>query len=164
VTIPTPATVAANRQRGKRNQHIGNYCQNQVLNALRSMGVTCEPLHNQWIVHRCHKTRRIISAHQGEKIIADIAGVYRGRSILVEVKHEDGDTLSLSRIDVAQRPKLDAWRVNESSVHVAWVRLVPAIEIRWIFWRDPAWLLGSPFPWNMACPVFALDSKPRRTP
>ncbi len=158
MTLPTPATVAANRLRGRRNHKIGEFCQVEVLHALAALGVTCEPLHNQWTVHRHPVTHKIVNAHQGKKIVADIFGTYRGRSILVEVKHEDGDTISLSRIDQAQRPKLDEWKANGASVHVAWVRTRPVIEIRWITWRDQRWAPGVPFPWDYAHPNFFITS------
>lgn len=113
-----------NALRGRRNRKRGAAGEALAIMALRSLGIRCVHLETGWRIHR--GGGRIVSASPMRSVLADIVGVRNGRAYLVEVKVEDGPTLSLSRIEPHQRENLTSWRQSGAEVLIAWVRLETA--------------------------------------
>lgn len=155
MTLPTPEAVAALRLRNRKAVKTGKIGQEEAEKYLSLLGITCEPVETGWTIRRAPlpppaKGTRIVGAFPKEKPIADVFGVYRGRSVLCEAKVEESEKLSLSRLEQHQQDGLTAWREAGAICWVAWVRTTPVKQLRLIPWPWKPWCKGSPMDWELA--------------
>lgn len=159
----------AARLRGRKNKRDGDRAQTLVLSTLRLHGIEANELETGWrVVRAFEKGRtRIISATPKAKVLADIFGALKGgRALLIEVKHEEEERLSWSRLDDHQVNNLRRWASTGAFVAVAWVR---GLDIALIQWPAPSglWAPGNRLTWLDAMTLNqlpAITGKTRITP
>ena len=140
---------AEKRLQGRRNRQIGATAEVFARQKLAALGVNAvEHLETGWRVKRIG--RKIASATPLRRVLADLVGVLpgSGRAVLVEVKYEAGNSLSLGRLEQHQRNNLDRWSNAGALVLVAWV--TADFNTYLIEWPCPEWQLGEPLPINRA--------------
>lgn len=162
---PIKAMDPARRVQGRKAHADGDRAEKLVIATLRINNIPAERLETGWRVLRqfaAGKTR-IVSATPKAKVLADILGVLnQGRSLLIEVKSENDDRLSWSRLDAHQIDNLDRWHLAGAFVAVAWVR---AHQIALIRWRPDAtnWRPGHPISWAVAQHINVMPEITGRT-
>lgn len=142
------------RMRGRINKQIGQAAENVAEIQLRGLGIETEQIETGWRVLRRPRPdgqgTAIVDARPLAKVLGDIFGVQDGcgRAVLVEVKHDDGDRLSLSELKPHQRDNLLRWHRRGALCCVAWVRFKPAVEVLFIHYPSVTaeWCAGHPLP------------------
>lgn len=143
--MPDPLATLA----GRRNRARGAFAETIVCGALTRRGIIHAVVETGWRVQR--RGNHIVGAVPLRPVIGDLVACVAGRLVLVEVKREDGPTLSLSRLADHQRATLTRWQLAGALCVVAWVRSVgPLTAISWIRWPSSAWLKGAPLRWEDA--------------
>lgn len=147
------------------NKHAGKRAETLVLSTLRVHGIEAHAIETGWRVVRqfADGKSKIVNATPMAKVLADIVGVLTtGRALLLEVKHEEEDRLSWSRLDDHQVANLNRWSALGAFVGVAWVR---GLDIALIPWRPDAahWAHGLPLRWEIAQQLNSLHHLTGRT-
>ncbi len=139
---------------GRKNRKDGNVAESIAVMAMKGMGIETEQIQTGWRVLRRPLPNgtgtAIVGATPIAKVLGDIFGVQRGcgRSVLVEVKHEESDALSLSRVKPHQCEALLRWHRAGALCFVAWVRFKPVVEVCFVHFPSVTdeWRKGSPLP------------------
>lgn len=151
----------------RRSEIGGNFGQQQVSGYLTKHGVVHEIIQNRltkvkgkWI-----GTKKVIGdifAVRGAHIEnpdGTLSKHLLGRAVVIEVKTRDSDTerLVYSVFAKHQVERLNLWTATGALCLVAWVRLHPTVEIRFLRWY--ALQPGRGYDWNFADAEHALACK-----
>jgi len=149
-----PKTLIEKEQRSaaaRRSEITGNFGQQQVSGYLAKHGISHEIIQ--------HRLTKVDGKTIGKKaVIGDIFGIisnpaagHYGRALVVEVKVEDFIKLEYSRLAKHQVEKFREWHDRGALILVAWVRLKPCVEIRFIEWgADHFFRPGVAIHWDNA--------------
>lgn len=155
-----PIAKALRSAAGRRSELIGNFGQQQVSQYLAKHNVTHEVIQNRltkvkgkWI-----GTKKVIgdifAVRGGYVAIPNAAGTLSehkiGRAVVIEIKTRDSDTelLNYSIFAKHQIERLNRWTYEGALCLVAWVRLRPSVEIRFMRWTQLA--AGHSYGWEYA--------------
>jgi penicillin-binding protein-related factor A (putative recombinase) len=111
------------RWTGFKNKKVGEFSELLVEAALKKLGyVLVEKVNTPWVPIR--RGGKIVGAFVTKKVSGDFRAVHAGdgKSVLVEVKSKDADTLPWSAFLPHQIDALNAHKAAGGLTFVAWVR------------------------------------------
>jgi len=120
--------------RGNRSKRIGNQGEEIAAMQLRMLGVNMvETIYTGWrVVRWVNRPKRVAIIVPYEKVSGDLRGVLPdGRSVLVEVKTYDGDTLAHSKLKPHQVAALQEHYDNFGVSLLVWVNRGNVFVMAW---------------------------------
>lgn len=139
--------------RGANAEVTGSFGQQQVSNYLAKHNITHEVIQNRltkvrgkWV-----GTKKVIGdifAVRGAFVDGPPMAAKLGRAVVIEVKTHDVDRLKFSIFAKHQVDRLNQWTYEGALCMVAWVRLRPSIEVRFMRWS--ALEAGNSYDWTFA--------------